>query len=130
MKRNFKKLTAAVLCVAMLGTTALTGCGSSNNGGTAGSNTTGEGAVTVKMATGGQDTLPSYASALDVISDLEGTGDFDFNYFGARQLGDDAEILQQVMAGTIQMGGTAASAFSTYTGLLDALAALRVEKKP
>lgn len=128
MKRNFKKLTAAVLCVAMLGTTALTGCGSSNNGGTAasgstaGSNTAGEGAVTVKMATGGQDTLPSYASALDVINDLEDTGNFDFNYFGARQLGDDAEILQQVMAGTIQMGGTAASAFSTYTGLLDALA--------
>lgn len=72
------------------------------------------------MATGGQDTLPSYASAIDVIGDLKESSNLDIQYFGARQLGDDAEIVQQVMAGTIQIGGTAASAFSTYTGLLDA----------
>lgn len=80
------------------------------------------GGVKIKMATGGQDTLPSYATAIEVISDIEGANeDITFEYFGARQLGDDAEILQQVMAGTIQMGGTASSAFSTYTNLLEAL---------
>lgn len=76
----------------------------------------------IKMATGGQDTLPSYAATLDVIKDIEtADSNIKIEYYGARQLGDDAEILQQVMAGTIQMGGTAYSAFSTYTSLLEAL---------
>jgi len=134
MEKNFgkqmKKVTALLLCTAMFGTMlTLTGCGSSStpsDSGTSGSdaptqNDSSDGIV-CKMATGGQDTLPSYATALDVIDDIEANSDIQFSYFGARQLGDDAEILQQVMAGTIQMGGTAASAFSTYTNLLDAFA--------
>ncbi len=83
---------------------------------------TSSGSVVVKMATGGQDTLPSYATAIEVIDKVASENEnIDFEYYGARQLGDDAEILQQVMAGTIQMGGTASSTFSTYTNLLEAL---------
>ena len=101
----------------LLGSLA-TGCGgssSSDNDSAAEGGTT-----TIQMATGGQDTLPSYATVLDVIDDIQENTDIEFSYFGSRQLGDDAEIVQQVMAGTIQMGGTAASALSTYTDLLDA----------
>lgn len=77
--------------------------------------------VVIKMATGGQDTLPSYAAAIDVIADIEALDDnIAFEYYGARQLGDDDAILQQVMSGTLQMGGMAASTFSTYTNLMDA----------
>ena len=121
MKRTWtthaRKLASLLLGTALLAS-MLTGCGgndaSSEDGGAA------EGGTTIRMATGGQDTLPSYATVLDVIGDLESSTDLDFTYFGSRQLGDDAEIVQQVMAGTIQMGGTAASALSTYTDLLDA----------
>jgi|GEM_PF-640724 len=74
----------------------------------------------IKMATGGQDTLPSYAAAIDVIKDLKAAdSNLDIQYYGARQLGDDDAILQQVMSGTLQMGGTAASAFAQYTNLMD-----------
>lgn len=79
------------------------------------------GNIAIKIATGGQDTLPSYAALLDVISDLKAKDDrLDIKYFGARQLGNDAEILQMVMAGTIQIGGGGGSVFSAYTNLLDA----------
>lgn len=118
-----KKFIALSLSCVML--FALTACGGSSSGSatpTAAPTDSGNEptVITAKMATGGQDTLPSYASALDVINDLKTDSNIDIEYFGARQLGDDAEILQQVMAGTVQLGGGATSAFSTYTGLLDA----------
>lgn len=75
----------------------------------------------IKFATGGQDTLPSYAAAIDVVSDIEAQrDDLNIQYYGSRQLGDDEAILQQVMTGTIQMGGTGASALAVYTNLMDA----------
>ena len=123
-----KKLVSLFLVTTMVFT--VSACGSSSQGssdaGSQTSTTTGgeasEEAVTIKMATGGQDTLPSYATVLEVIDKVTGANEnIEFEYYGARQLGDDAEILQQVMAGTINMGGTAASAFSTYTNLLEAL---------
>ena len=121
MKRNWmiraKRISALLLGTVLLGSLA-TGCGgssSSDNDSAAEGGTT-----TIQMATGGQDTLPSYATVLDGIDDIQENTDIEFSYFGSRQLGDDAEIVQQVMAGTIQMGGTAASALSTYTDLLDA----------
>lgn len=126
MKKNYhymKRILALSLSLVLLVLT-LSGCsGAQNSGanqGNAGdSGSAGEGFSCI-MATGGQDTLPSYATALDVIADIEANSNISIEYMGARQLGEDAEILQQVMAGTIQMGGTASSAFSTYTGLLDA----------
>jgi len=122
-----KKLVSLFLVTAMVFT--VSACGNSSQGSTGEENqsstTSGDtstGAVTIKMATGGQDTLPSYATALEVIDKVTSANEnIEFEYYGARQLGDDAEILQQVMAGTINMGGTAASAFSTYTNLLEAL---------
>ena len=79
------------------------------------------GKVAIKMATGGQDTLPSYAAVIDVIADIEAAdSNVAFEYYGARQLGDDDAILQQVMSGTLQMGGLGASTLSTYTNLMDA----------
>ena len=79
--------------------------------------------IAVTFATGGADTLPSYSAAIDVVADIEAAdADIDINYMGARQLGDDAEILQQVMGGTVQIGGVGYSAFSTYVPYLDAIA--------
>lgn len=123
-----KKLVSLLLS-GVLTVSLLAGCGGSGDGGAADAGDTGASAntgsasgegVSCIMATGGQDTLPSYATTLDVIADIEANSNISIDYMGARQLGEDAEILQQVMAGTIQMGGTASSAFSTYTGLLDA----------
>lgn len=79
--------------------------------------------IAITFATGGADTLPSYAAAIDVVSDIEAADSaIDINYMGARQLGDDAEILQQVMGGTIQIGGVGYSVFSTYCPYLEAIA--------
>ncbi|MBQ9421299.1 MAG: TRAP transporter substrate-binding protein [Lachnospiraceae bacterium] len=80
-------------------------------------------AIALTFATGGADTLPSYAAAIDVVSDIEAADPaIDINYMGARQLGDDAEILQQVMGGTVQIGGVGYSVFSTYCPYLEAIA--------
>ena len=79
--------------------------------------------ISITFATGGADTLPSYAAAIDVTNDIMAADPaIDINYMGARQLGDDAEILQQVMSGTVQIGGVGYSAFSTYVPYLDAIA--------
>ena len=80
-------------------------------------------AITATFATGGADSLPSYAAAIDVVADIMAAdSNVTINYMGSRQLGDDAEILQQVMGGTIQIGGVGYSAFSTYVPYLDAIA--------
>ncbi len=80
-------------------------------------------AIAITFATGGADSLPSYAAAIDVVADIEAADSaIDINYMGARQLGDDAEILQQVMGGTVQMGGVGYSVFSTYCPYLEAIA--------
>ncbi len=79
--------------------------------------------ISITFATGGADTLPSYSAAIDVVADIEAADPaIDINYMGARQLGDDAEILQQVMGGTIQIGGVGYSVFSTYCPYLEAIA--------
>ena len=78
--------------------------------------------VNITFATGGADTLPSYAAAIDVVSDIQAADSaIKIDYKGARQLGDDAEILQQVMGGTIQIGGVGYSVFSTYLPYLEAI---------
>lgn len=96
MKRNWmiraKRISALLLGTVLLGSLA-TGCGgssSSDNDSAAEGGTT-----TIQMATGGQDTLPSYATVLDVIDDIQENTDIEFSYFGSRQLGDDAEIVQR-----------------------------------
>ena len=79
--------------------------------------------ISITFATGGADTLPSYAAAIDVTKDIMAADPgISINYMGARQLGDDAEIVQQVMSGTIQIGGVGYSAFSTYVPYIDAIA--------
>lgn len=79
--------------------------------------------ITIKVATGGQNTLPSYAALLDVLKDIEekSEGKVDIQYFGSRQLGDDGQILEQVMGGMVEIGGGGSSTFSTYTPALEAL---------
>lgn len=117
-----KKLITAALSLAMV--LGLSACGGGNAATPAPTQSGGAAEpVAIKIATGGQDTLPSYAALLDVIDDINAAtgGTTDIQYFGARALGDDAEILQQVMAGTVQIGGGGASIFSTYTQLLDVL---------
>lgn len=129
MKKGIMSIAlAAVLAV------GLTACGGGKTASTAdtGAETTAAvsdaasgdeagGKVAIKMATGGQDTLPSYAAVIDVIADIEAAdSNVAFEYYGARQLGDDDAILQQVMSGTLQMGGLGASTLSTYTNLMDA----------
>ena len=125
------KRTLSVILVAVLVCTCLAGCGAGSNPPAAtpsaapaeatpapASSSSG---AEIKMATGGQDTLPSYATVLDVLNDLRTNDNIDIKYFGARQLGEDAEILQQVMAGTIQMGGGSAAIFSNYTDLFNGI---------
>ena len=121
-----KKIIATILLAAFM-SMCLAGCGA---GSSAPAQTAAPAQATpaqsssvgdIKMATGGQDTLPSYATVLDVLNDLRANDGIDVKYFGARQLGEDAEILQQVMAGTIQMGGGSAAIFSNYTDLFNGI---------
>lgn len=77
--------------------------------------------VAIKIASAGQDNMPALQALIDVMKNIEKeNNNVNFNYYGARQLGDDDAILQQVMNGTLQMGAISLSAFSTYTDILDA----------
>jgi len=129
-----KQITAALTAVAVAITLCACGDGSktettsaqsvetdatSNEGG----ETASHDPISITFATGGADTLPSYSAAIDVTKDIMAADPaIDINYMGARQLGDDAEILQQVMSGTVQIGGVGYSVFSTYVPYLDAIA--------
>lgn len=124
-----KRFLGVIIAASMVVSLSACGSGSSSapasTGGApassaAASTTSSGGKINIKMATGGQDTLPSYAAAIDSIKDIENQDkNINIEYYGSRQLGDDDAILQQVMSGTLQMGGTAASAFAQYTNLMD-----------
>jgi len=82
-----KKLVSLFLVTAMVFT--VSACGNSSQGSTGEENqsstTSGDtstGAVTIKMATGGQDTLPSYATALEVIDKVTSANEnIEFEYY-------------------------------------------------
>jgi tripartite ATP-independent transporter DctP family solute receptor len=120
MKRFLGVIIAASMAISLSACGSSSSAPASSGSKAAASAASSGGKISIKMATGGQDTLPSYAAAIDVINDIKSQDkNIDIQYFGARQLGDDDAILQQVMSGTLQMGGTAASAFAQYTNLMD-----------
>jgi tripartite ATP-independent transporter DctP family solute receptor len=55
------------------------------------------------------------------IVESETNGRIKIDFYEGRQLGDDAEMLEQAMNGTIEFCLTSSSMFSTYTPLLDVL---------
>lgn len=118
-----KKLIGLILATVI--TVSLAGCGESSSSSApaaSGSSGNSQGDIAITFATGGADTLPSYAAAIDVAADIEKENpSIKIDYKGARQLGDDAEILQQVMGGTVQIGGVGYSVFSTYVPYLEAI---------
>ena len=126
-----KKLIALALSLAMM--LALASCGAdanvsvpSNNPGATGSGGSGEPAAAehvIKVASTGNPKQPPQLAAQDFFSEVESKTDgrITFELYDSSALGSDADILQQVIDGTLQISGVGATTFSMYTDLLEVL---------
>lgn len=122
-----KKLLAVMLSLAML--LALAGCGEDahvqidtpQNGGNSGEKTEAE--YVIKVASTGNSRQPPSMASQDFFEyvETETNGRFQFELHDSSTLGSDADILQQVIDGTLQISGVGATTFSMYTELLEVL---------
>ncbi len=132
-----KRIMSIILCVSMVA--ALAGCGGSKTETTAAPATqaaaqetkAAEAAapaasgdtITIIMGHEGNDDLPDGIMALkfnELIEEKSG-GRIKVDYKSNGTLGDEDELVQQVMNGSIQATPTSTSTFSNYTDVMDAL---------
>lgn len=126
MKSKKMKLLIAVLSLVMVMSVVISGCGaggtSTSNSGNAGE--TGEAAVkTLRLGHVTQTTHPFHLGAqhfADVVKERS-NGSIAIEIYPARQLGDDRELLEQIMNGTLDMGVISSPLFGNYTPVLDSL---------
>jgi len=79
--------------------------------------------ITLKLGHATQTAHPYHLAAAkfaELVSSKSG-GRLEIKIYPARMLGDDTELAEQVMSGTIDMGVIAGSIFSKYTPLLDTM---------
>lgn len=120
-----KRLLSIILSLAML--LALAGCGedahvqmddvSGDSSGAANAE------HVIKVATTGNSKQPPSLASQDFFDyvETETDGRFAFEMYDSSTLGSDADILQQVIDGTLQISGVGATTFSMYTDLLEVL---------
>ena len=115
MKKKFSLLLAMLLIF----TFTFTACSSSDPAG----DSEGDAAEAVKIvwANYGSSKMPIAAGDLKAIEYMESTGLFEVDYQPDGVLGGEADMIQQVMDGTIQATILSSSTFSSYSPLLDCL---------
>ena len=79
--------------------------------------------VTVRMGTSTQISMPACAAAEKFCKEIarKTDGRITIEFFPARQLGDDTELAEQIMSGTLETALVSTPIFSGYTPLLDTL---------
>lgn len=122
-----KKLLAVMLSLAML--LALAGCGEDahvqidtpQDAGNGGEKTEAE--YVIKYADTGNSRQPPHMASMDFFNYVETAtnGRYHFEMYDSSTLGSDADILQQVIDGTLLISGVGATTFSMYTELLEVL---------
>lgn len=118
-----KKRLTLITVFAMLTAFVFSGCGNSDAAQTqqaegSNSNNTGEVAKVV-WANYGSSKMPIAAADLKAIEHMEESGLFDVDYQPDGVLGGEADMIQQVMDGTIQATILSSATFSSYSSLLD-----------
>lgn len=116
-----KKKLALLLAVVLIFTFAFTGCGGSDapaadDGGDA----TVE-AAKIVWANYGSSKMPIAKADLEAIKYMEESGLFEVDYQPDGVLGGEADMIQQVMDGTIQATILSSSTFSSFSPLLDCI---------
>lgn len=122
-----KKALAMILSLAML--IALAGCGEDAHVQIDSPSNTGDGEqradaeYVIKVASTGTSKQPPSLACQDFFEYVESETDgrFQFELHDSSTLGSDADILQQVIDGTLQISGVGATTFSMYTDLLEVL---------
>ncbi|HHV79543.1 MAG TPA: TRAP transporter substrate-binding protein [Firmicutes bacterium] len=81
------------------------------------------GQITLRLGHAAQTSHPFHIATQKFVELVaqKSNGKIKIEVFPARQLGDDGELLEQVMKGTLDMGVISSSTFSKYTPLLDTL---------
>lgn len=79
--------------------------------------------IVIRMASAAHETMPATRAAqkfIDLVDEKSG-GRIKINFFPSRQLGEDPEILEQLMNGTIEAASLVTTTFSPYSPLLEPL---------
>lgn len=114
-----KKRGIWLLTLLLVFTCLLAGC----SGGGDKKAKTGNQPLKLRMATAGGVAMPATMAGQKFVDTInqKAAGKVRIDYFPGRQLGDDAQILEQVMAGALDLGVIGSSMMSKYTPLFDAL---------
>ena len=117
-----KKLISVML-VLVLVLAAMTGCGNTKSGDEEQSQGTEEQSYTLRLGHVTQTTHPFHIGAEKFAEKVaeKSNGRITIEIYPARALGDDREILEQVMNNTIDMGVISGPVFSAYTPVIDTL---------
>lgn len=113
-----KKKLALLLAFVLVCTFSLTACG---GGEQPSGNEDGDSVVNVVWANYGSSKMPIAKGDAEAIKYMEDSGLFKVDYQPDGVLGGEADMIQQVMDGTIQATILSSSTFSSYSPLLDCL---------
>jgi len=111
-----KKAMYPLLLLLILSLT-LSGCSSNKN------EKANKGQITLTLGAAGQPSLPAIAATEKFIKLVaeKSNNRIQIKFFPSRQLGDDDQLLEQIMVGALDMGSISTSSFSKFTPLLETL---------
>jgi len=118
-----KKRVALFLIIALVVSLALTACSPSGKKTETPPAEQQQKTIVMKGGTAGAPTLPPNMATHFLIDTVtaETKGRIKIEFYESRQLGDDAEMLEQAMSGTVQFCLSGTPMFSKYTPLYDVL---------
>jgi len=122
VRKVSKKLVLIMTVVVIMG--LLVGCsGKKETVEAGGGSKVSEGPIVLRLGHVTQTSHPFHLGAAKFAELVENksNGNIKIELYPARQLGDDRELLEQVMNGTLDMGVISSPLFSSYTPLLDSL---------
>lgn len=126
MKKNqVKAVFAATLALSML---FLTACGSNSTGSSSANAASASGSAvssgddpaTIIWGNYGSSAMPQYSADQDAAAYIQENSNITVDYQADGVLGGEADMMQQVMDGTIQCVTVSTSSFNTYTDLFEA----------
>lgn len=112
-----KKRIMYPLLVLLILSLTLSGCSSTKN------EKTNKEQITLTLGAAGQTSLPAIAATERFIKLVaeKSNNRIQIKFFPSRQLGDDDQLLEQIMVGALDMGSISTSSFSKFSPLLDTL---------
>lgn len=123
-KNRVKALLSATMAFSML---FLTACGANSSNSSSGSAPASASAaqgdgepVSIVWGNYGSSSMPQYSADQDAIAYMQENSNITVDYQADGVLGGEADMMQQIMDGTIQCVTVTTSSFNTYTNLFEA----------